>query len=119
MSNGHVISDEEWGLIKWVERLLTPLLIVTIIGGFTAYLQMTSAQAQTEQRIQTLEQRRLEAADEVVQIKHKQTEILQSQHSIELTVERVETNQSNLRDQVTDIKAQNTEILRLLRQRGE
>lgn len=117
MTNERVVSEQEWGLVKWIERLLTPLLLVTIVGGFSAYMKMASAQAQAETRVTALEQRRTDASEEVREIKTRQDAILGTQHTIEVTVERVETNQLNFKEQIRDIKIQNNQILQILRDR--
>jgi TolA-binding protein len=114
----HQVSDVEWGVVKWIERLLTPLLLLTIVGSFSAYLQMSEVQAQTAAQVKSLEQRDSESDQTVKQLQHRQHEILQSQHKIEVTVERVETNQRNFKEQLSDVKRQNAEILRILQNNG-
>ena len=118
MTTEHTVSETEWTVVKWIERLLTPLLVLTIVGSFSAYLKMSKVQAQTSARVNSLERRGNEDDKAVAQIRHRQSEILESQHKIEVTVERVETNQRNFKEQLGDVKRQNAEILRILQNNG-
>ncbi len=84
----------------------------------TGYIKLRAAQAETTQHVSELKKQREDVRVEVQEIKQKQSHIIDSQHSIEVTVERIETHQENLREEMRYMKAQNAEILRILRGNG-
>lgn len=109
------ISEAEVRIIRWGERVLTPLLIAGFIGVVTylAGVGNTMAQLTAEHDKYNATNGDLKAA--VTKLNDKVEEQLEGQHALEVTVKRIETTQGHYKSQIEDIKRQNTEILRLIR----
>ena len=109
------ISEAEVKIIRWGEKILTPLLIAGFMGivSFLWGVNNTVAQLGTEHIKYNDTNGDLKASVEKLNVKVDHQ--LATQHKLEVSMEHLSTTQGNFEKQVDDIKAQNSEIIRLLR----
>lgn len=111
----HQVSDSEWTLMRWVEKILAPLITMAIITGVGFAIKVDSALSQQDGRITQIEGDKVIGAEEVATVKKQQNKLLESTHRLEVDVERLDTSQQHIKEDIAEIKAQNGEILRILR----
>jgi len=109
------ISETEIRIIRWGEKVLTPLLIAGVIGvaGFLITVNKTVAQLEDGQQAYVSNNTELKVY--LSRLEGKIEEQAHARQKIEIAVERVVANQEGLREQVTDLKEQNIEIIKILR----
>jgi hypothetical protein len=109
------ISDTEIRIIRWGEKVLTPLLIagVIAISGFLVTVNKTVAQLEDRQTAYVSSNTELKVY--LSRLEGKIEEQSSARQKIELAVERVMANQTGLANQVDTLQDQNMEIIRLLR----
>ena len=109
------ISDTEIRIIRWGEKVLTPLLIagVIAISGFLITVNKTVAQLEDRQTAYVESSTELKVY--MSRLDGKIEEQAHARQKIEIAVERVMANQAGLADQVSDLKDQNNEIIKILR----
>jgi hypothetical protein len=110
------ISETEVRIIRWGEKILTPLLIAGIIAisGFLVTVNKTVAQLEDRQVTYVASNAELK-----VYLTRLETKIelqADARQKIEIAVERVMANQAGLASQVDDLKKQNVEIIKILRE---
>lgn len=111
----HVVSDNEWTLMRIMERVMAPLVVATIVGGLTAYLNLSNAQAQTTSKLADMTKDREEIVEEVKTIKTQQTTIIKSQHQLDIQMTEMRAHVQNQTQKIDEMKAEQREILQLLR----
>jgi len=109
------ISEAEVRIIRWGEKVLTPLLIAGFIGivSYLSHVGSTMAQLATEHNSYNSTNGDVKQA--INSLESKIQGQVQAQQKIEVTVQRIDTSQQNLKEQMDDLKVQNNEIIRLLR----
>lgn len=109
------ISETEVRIIRWGEKVLTPLLIagVIAISGFLITVNKTVAQLEDRQTAYVASNTELKVY--LSRLDGKIEEQATARQKIEVTMERVIANQAGLADQVGDLKDQNIEIIKILR----
>ena len=116
------ITQAEIRIIRWGEKILTPLLVAGFIGiiSFLIHVGNTVAQLSKEQEGMNGEKvtiyQSLEKLDEKISAQTNEAQ------SIKITIQRIDTNQQNFKEQIVELKRQNVEmqrqnmeIIRLLR----
>jgi septal ring factor EnvC (AmiA/AmiB activator) len=112
------ISDAEVRAVRWVEHILAPLIVISIVTLGTCANQTTEAVAQVEAKQVQSDRYHNETKAEIRSVKNKQDIILKQQHEIDVNVKKIETTQGHFNKQIDDLKDQNTEILKILRNGG-
>lgn len=109
------ISEAEVQIIRWGEKILTPLLIAGFIGivSYLSHVGTTMAQLATEHNSYNATNGDVKKA--ITSLDEKIESQVKAQQQIEITVQRIDTSQQNLKEQMNDLKSQNAEIIRLLR----
>ena len=109
------ISEAEVTIIRWGEKILTPILVGGFLGIITylAHVNTTLAELNGAHVVYDASNGDLKTAVKDVQSQQKQ--ILDQQKTIEINVKKIETHQDHFKQQITDLKAQNAEILYILR----
>jgi hypothetical protein len=109
------ISETEIRIIRWGEKVLTPLLIagVIAISGFLVTVNKTVAQLEDRQVAYVASNTELKVY--LSRLEGKIEAQADARQKIELAVERVMANQAGLAEQVSDLKDQNIEIIKILR----
>lgn len=109
------ISEAEVKIIRWGEKVLTPLLIAGFIGVVSYLSHVGSTMAQLEATHNSYNATNGDVKSALKGLDTKIQDQVQAQRKIEVTVQRIDTNQQNIKEQMDDLKIQNTEIIRLLR----
>jgi hypothetical protein len=109
------ISETEIRIIRWGERILTPLLVagVIAISGFLVTVNKTVAQLEDRQTAYVSSNTELKVY--LSRLEGKIEAQADARQKIELAVERVMANQASLADQVETLREQNMEIIKILR----
>lgn len=113
MSEG--MSDAEVKAIRWVEHILAPLIVVSIVGLVTFSLNASQTMAELQSKVDQQKATDVDLKDQVKVIATEQKVIISNQRQLERQTDRIEAHQENIKVQVTDLKKQNDEILRILR----
>jgi len=108
------ISAAEIKIIRWGEKVLTPVLVAGFIGvvSFLIHVGNSMAQLETEQRKYNDNDQRVQ--QELVSVNVKLDDAVKAQQSIEITIQRIDTTQQNLKENIQELKLQNTKIIELL-----
>lgn len=109
------ISEAEVKIIRWGEKVLTPLLIAGFIGVVSYLSHVGNTMAQLEATHNSYNATNGDVKNALKGLDTKIQDQVQAQRKIEVTVQRIDTNQQNIKEQMDDLKIQNTEIIRLLR----
>lgn len=109
------ISELEVKAIRWVEHILAPLIVASVLGLSAFSFQISKSMAQLEKEHDHALEKGADLRRTVEHIHNVQREMIESQHTIELTIERVETHQEHFREEIEELGEQNNEILRILR----
>ena len=112
------MTQEEVKAIRWVERILPPLLIASIIALATCAIQTQEAVAQLQAGQKTEKETHSQTDSDISEIRANQDRLLRQQHSIEVNVQRIDTRQEHFKEEVGELKQQNNEIIRLLTNNG-
>jgi len=112
------ITEAEIRIIRWGEKILTPLLVAGFIGiiGYLANVGQVVAELQADHN--NYDAKNGDFNDAVKEVRDEQQKILKSHHALEINLQRLDTSQSYIKEEVKDIKQQNAEILRILREYG-
>jgi hypothetical protein len=112
------ITEAEIRIIRWGEKILTPLLVAGFVGviGYLANVGNVVAQLQSDHK--NYDSQNGDINITVDQVRAEQQKILRSHHALEINLQRLDTSQSYIKEEVKDIKQQNAEILRILRENG-
>jgi len=116
MSQG--ISDAEVKAIRWVEHILAPLIVVSIVGLTTFALSANQSLAELTTDQQNYKIDAAELREEVKEISREQKVIINNQRHIEKKLERTGAHQEHFKEEIESLKTQNDEILRILRNNG-
>ena len=109
------ISEAEVKIIRWGEKILTPLLVAMILGMAAWVGSMNDSIAQLAGEHDRYNDNNAVIKSEVTKINDKLDRQNNSQQQLELSVKRIETRQEYYKDQIQDVKEQNAQILKLLR----
>lgn len=111
------ISSAEIRIIRWGEKILTPLLVAGFVGVITFLIHVSNTMAQLTNEQGALNKYK----DDINQTLHVLDARIEAQNKVqqktEITLQRIDTNQQHFKDQIIDLKIQNAEIIRLLRTR--
>lgn len=109
------ISQAEVSLLRWVEKIGTPLIIAGFIGmaGFLSHVSSTMAELKSEHG--NYNQNNVSVTAVLHKVEDKIDEQNKTQKATDINVQKVITQQENFRSQIEDMKVQNQEIIRLLR----
>jgi len=110
------ISETEVRIIRWGEKILTPLLIAGIIAISGFLVTVNKTVAQLEDRQVTYVASNAELKVYLSRLEGKIEAQADARQKIEIAVERVMANQAGLASQVDDLKKQNVEIIKILRE---
>ena len=110
-----MMSAEEVRVVKWVEWVLAPLLVVSVLalGKCTASAQEDLIILQRD--VAQIDQINGDTKNAIKAFQVKQSELLENQHQLEKQVTALGAHQSHIKEDISEVKEQNTEILRLLR----
>jgi hypothetical protein len=102
------ISPMEISLVKWIERIMTPLFIAMIVGLTTCAAQTRDQVNALDSTVETLseqtEDRAIRQKETIKQIQVKQNTIINKVDNVQDTTIRLEADVGNMKDDVTDIK---------------
>lgn len=122
------MTEMEVKTIRWVEHVLAPLLVASVLMLTTCASKTTDAVdgLKTTVKVMQKEQQSMdevngETKQAIKDLETQQGEILESQHEIEVTVKQIETHQEHFKGDLEEMKHtndtirdQNVEILRIL-----
>lgn len=109
------ITEAEVRVVRWVEHVLAPLLVLSVLTLGTCANQTQQAVAELEVKQSQVERINGDTKLAIKDINSKQSTIIRQQHSLEVNVKRIETHQEHFKDELDEMKEQNAEILRLIR----
>lgn len=109
------ISSAEIRIIRWGEKILTPLLIAGFIGIITFLIHVGNTMAQLSQEQVTINGDKKTIYETLEKLDEKIDDQRADAQQVKITIQRMDSNQQNLKEQMTDLKQQNIEIIRLLR----
>jgi hypothetical protein len=110
------MTETEVKTIRWVEHILAPLVVMSVIGLASFAMSADTTMAELSKDHERYDETTEELKSDVKDIRDGQHEQLESQHTIEITVKEIETHQQHFKDEISNIKVQNTEILKILRE---
>jgi len=108
------ISAAEIKIIRWGEKVLTPVLVAGFIGvvSFLIHVGNSMAQLETEQRKYNDNDRHVQ--QELASVNVKLDNTIRAEQNIEITIQRIDTTQQNFKEDIHELKRQNTKIIELL-----
>lgn len=109
------ISDTEIQIIRWGEKVLTPLLVAGVLAITGFLITVNKTVAQLEDRQETYVSSNTELKVYLSRLEGKIEEQTHARQKVEIAVGRMEASQEAIREQVSDLKDQNTEIIKILR----
>ena len=110
------VTEAEIRAVRWVEHVLAPLLVMSVLTLATCASQTQKVVAELEVKQSQVERINGDTKQAIKDINTKQGVIIRQQHTLEINVKRIETHQEHFKDELIDLKQQNVEILRLLRE---
>lgn len=112
----HEITDTEVKAIRWVEHILAPLVVISVLGLATFAMSADTTMAELAKDHERYDTATQELKADVKDIRVGQEAQIESQHAIEVTVKEIEIHQEHFKQEIQEIKTQNGEILRILRE---
>ena len=105
------ISDQEIKAVRWVEKIMTPVLIAGIIS-------LTTCMYSTTQAVDALKTESKGDAEFHKETKDKISDMRATQNGMALQINTMEARQESIREDMTEVKEQSKEILRILQTNG-
>lgn len=109
------ISSAEVQAVRWIERILTPLIIAAIIALSTCSINSRDDMMGLKNSVINLSGQAAEARLAVTEFQKAQDTMLSNQHALEVKLKAAETHQLYIKEELAGVKFQNTEILKILR----
>ena len=109
------ISVLELSIIRWGEKILTPLLIAGFVAISSFLFNINSTVAELAKEHESFNENKDGVASALAKIHAKMDHQTEVQHKLEINAKRMETRQEHLKEDIDVLNKNVTEILKLLR----
>lgn len=109
------ITKTELAIVRWLEKILSPLIVLAVAGLIGFSLQVSNSMAELRKDHEGYNSNNGKIESSIKELDVKQDKLIKSQYDLEKHVKELEVHQGHVREEVRDLKSQNSEILRILR----